>query len=567
MYEKFFGFTENPFKVTPDPRFLYLSPDHQEALASMIYGITERRGFISIIGEIGIGKTTLIHTLFKELGKEVKTAFIFNTNITFHDLLHNILIELELTPTSKNKSELLNQLNTFLIDKLSLDENVAVIIDEAQNLSSSVLEELRMLSNLETSREKLLQIVLVGQPELDTKLRSHELRQLKQRIGINCYLTPLTNEEQSKYITHRLSVAGCEDNHIFSQKALDLIVKNTRGIPRIINIICDNVLLTAYGKEQNKIDFPIVNEVIDDYLKTSYPQIIDKELANPVLKEKKIISTKLWATAVLFFFVLGILSIYGTLAYSNKFDSLEHFIDSLVSNLSIKKQIFLDSLNDYKQENDPTTMHEQTIQSLKSQNHDFMLMDAEQEIIDADESNTAKPSLIDQSSLPPIKYPTHVDSPTQFNITHYKTVFAKRGDMVSTFVFKEYGTINQTIFDIVKRSNPDIKDLDKIDIGTKIILPIIDFDSFILEIENNVFTIHIASFSSYKNAKEYLIKLKDSEHPLFLSPINIAGNDPWYRITIGYFSRRDKAIEIAKSMQSSLLALKQPAMFNKIFSR
>ena len=352
MYEKFFGFTEKPFNVTPDPRFLYLSPDHQEALASMIYGITERRGFISIIGEIGTGKTTLIHTLFKELGEDVKTVFIFNTKITFIDLLHNILIECECTPISRNKSELLNQLNTFLIEKLSLGENVAVIIDEAQNLSPSVLEELRMLSNLETSREKLLQIVLVGQPELDTKLRSHELRQLKQRIGINCYLTPLTREEQSKYIAHRLSVAGCKDNHIFSDKALDLICRSARGIPRIINIICDNALLTAFGKEQNKIDTPVVSEVIADYLQESYPQSAGKEFVDPAPKVTKKNSTQSWVTAVLIVFIVGILTIFAATAYSNKFDSLDQLIDSLVSHLSLKKQELFDSLRDYQKKDD-----------------------------------------------------------------------------------------------------------------------------------------------------------------------------------------------------------------------
>ena len=200
MYTEFFGFKEKPFNVTPDPRYLYLSPSHQEALATMLYGIQERRGFVSIIGEIGTGKTTLLHTLFNELSNDVKTVFIFNTKINFKQLLQNILIELELTPAGNNKVLLLNQLNDFLIKILSLNENVALIIDEAQNLSSSVLEELRMLSNLETSKEKLLQIVLVGQPELDFKLRSHNLRQLKQRIGINCYLTPLKHMKIRKNI-------------------------------------------------------------------------------------------------------------------------------------------------------------------------------------------------------------------------------------------------------------------------------------------------------------------------------------------------------------------------------
>jgi len=333
MYTKFFGFTDKPFNVTPDPRFLYLSPSHQEALASMIYGIRERRGFVTIIGEVGTGKTTLLHTLFKELDKDTTTIFIFNTKVNFNQLLQNILIELELIPKSSNKSELLHQLNDFLIEKLSLDENVALIIDEAQNLPSTVLEELRMLSNLETPREKLLQILLVGQPELDFKLRSPKLRQLKQRIGINCYLAPLNNEERIKYVQHRLTVAGCNDGHLFSHKALELLCNHSGGIPRIINILCDNALLSAYGKDQKRIDTGIIEDVISDHESSMPPTNEKNKVITTVPEERKKISIKP-SLAIVFLLAIIALLIIVISAYRNNhihLDQLMHNVSTIIS--------------------------------------------------------------------------------------------------------------------------------------------------------------------------------------------------------------------------------------------
>ena len=201
----------------------------------------------------------------------------------------------------------------------------------------------------------------------------------------------------------------------------------------------------------------------------------------------------------------------------------------------------------------PAPLYEPTAQTPDTPGPDFMETDAGQESFTVNASGTAEASLFDHSSLPPVMDPPPVEPPAEFTITQYKTVFAKRGDMVSTFVLKEYGTINQTIFDIVKRSNPDIEDLDNIDIGTKIMLPVIDFDCFILELEKNMYSVHLASFTSYENAKEYLITLNRFEYPLFLTPVKIAGNDPWYRITAGSFTSREMALEAAKKLKLDLI--------------
>jgi len=230
----------------------------------MIYGIRERRGFISISGEVGTGKTTLIYSLLGRLDESVKTVHIFHTKATFEELLKNILLELEVPNIQEGKIDLLRLLNEYLIQKLAHGENLAVIIDEAQNLSPDVLEELRMLSNLETPKTKLLQIVLVGQPELETKLNSEELRQLKQRIGIRRRISRLNEEESREYIDHRLKLVGSRSSAVFTPEALSQIRQYAGGIPRIINILCDSGFLIGYGLSKKRIDASIIQEVIRD---------------------------------------------------------------------------------------------------------------------------------------------------------------------------------------------------------------------------------------------------------------------------------------------------------------
>lgn len=271
MYTKFFGFKESPFNPSPDPRFLYLSQSHREALASMVYGIEQRRGFIAIIGEVGSGKTTLIHSLLSKLDNKTKTAFIFYPSDTYSDLLRNILMEFDIDTEGKGNLELRLQFHNFVIDKFRKGGNVALIFDEAQNMSPEVLEQLRLLSNLENPQEKLFQIILAGQPELSNKLNQPELRQLRQRIGIRREIEPLSDQEVRSYIEHRLKVAGYKGHRkLFSEKALDLICCYSKGIPRIVNILCDNSLLTAYGLRKRKVDESIIKEVLAD-LKIEQP--------------------------------------------------------------------------------------------------------------------------------------------------------------------------------------------------------------------------------------------------------------------------------------------------------
>ena len=264
MYTDYFGFQEKPFSVTPDPRFFYTNPSYQEAYASLLYGVHERRGFIVLTGEIGTGKTTLLRRLMENMESNVRFVFFYNTTLTFEELLDFICDELGLPIKEAGRLQKIQVLNQFLMEQLASEGTVVLLIDEAQNLGEEVLENLRLLSNLETATEKLLQIVLVGQPELETKLNQPELRQLKQRIAIQCRLERLDDEEVGPFITYRLNAVGYKRQQLFIPDAIQEIAYYSKGFPRLINILCDNALLIAYATSQRRITSDIIREAAGD---------------------------------------------------------------------------------------------------------------------------------------------------------------------------------------------------------------------------------------------------------------------------------------------------------------
>lgn len=266
MYCEFYQLREPPFNVTPDPKFLYLNARYREAIASLNYGITQRKGFITLIGEAGTGKTTLLNKLLEELDTKTKSVFIFNTNVTFEEILEYMFAEFALPVHNGKKLYMLQRLNSFLLEELRGGGNVALLIDEAQDLEFSVLEDLRLLSNLETAKEKILQIVLSGQPELGQKLSNPILRQLRQRIGINCRLLPLSRDEITEYVQYRLQAAGCPDLKLFSREAEEQIYHFSRGIPRLVNVVCDNALVIGYALGKKRIGADVITEAAADLL-------------------------------------------------------------------------------------------------------------------------------------------------------------------------------------------------------------------------------------------------------------------------------------------------------------
>jgi len=270
MYLTFYGLTEKPFNATPDPRFLYASPAHREALAQLQYGVQERKGFIVLTGRVGTGKTTLLRALRQRLEGRTAVASVVNSSLPFDGILECAFEDLGIAKPGESRAQRLIALNNFLMDRERTGENTVLILDEAQHLDASTLEQIRLLSNFETPTSKLLQIVLVGQPELKAKLHLPELHQLTQRIGVRCQIRPLTPDESREYIRTRLRIAGAHELGLFTDAAVDRITEYSGGIPRRINILCDHCLLFGYADQTRRIDRHTVSQAIE-YLEEGTP--------------------------------------------------------------------------------------------------------------------------------------------------------------------------------------------------------------------------------------------------------------------------------------------------------
>src|SRR5437763_7389640 len=266
MYKSFYGLKENPFNVSPDPRYLFLTKKIEETISGLMYGIETRKGIITLTGEVGTGKTTLINRLLGWLHQRgAKSAFLFNSRMNSSQLFDFVLAEFDIQCENRSKSQQLMKLNHWLLERYRAGETAVLIVDEAQNLTFPVLEEIRLLTNLETSTEKLLQIVLSGQPELEEKLKLPQLRQLRQRIMLRCKTGPLSREQTHDYIAERLRIAGASGELIFSPKAVETVHLYSLGIPRVINLLCEHSLINAYVEQERPISARIVEDVAHEF--------------------------------------------------------------------------------------------------------------------------------------------------------------------------------------------------------------------------------------------------------------------------------------------------------------
>lgn len=267
MYEQHFGLAEKPFENTPDPRFFFGNPDHDEALANLVYAVTERKGFVLLTGEVGAGKTLISRILLSRLGPTTRTAVITNTHLSPKQLLRMLCQEYDLpTNVARDKSDIIESLNGFLLQQLAADRLVVAIIDEGQNLTREAMEEIRMLCNLETDREKLLQIILMGQPELRKRVSMPDLEQLRQRIALSYHLRPLSAENVGRYILHRLTVAGSNGRVLFEDAGIELIAQYSGGVPRLVNAICDCCLVLGYARRVERVDEKLVLDAVQNHL-------------------------------------------------------------------------------------------------------------------------------------------------------------------------------------------------------------------------------------------------------------------------------------------------------------
>jgi putative secretion ATPase (PEP-CTERM system associated) len=459
MYESFFGFKEKPFNLTPDPRYLYPSPSHREALAQLVYGIQEKRGFMVITGEVGTGKTTLLHTLLEQHDSSVKAAFVFYPKLSFHDFLLYVLDNFGLQTTAMTAAQGLTQLQGFLLEQHHKGETTVLVIDEAQNLSIALLEEIRMLSNLETSGAKLLQIALVGQPELQRKLRSPRLRQLRQRISVFYEIRPLSYGEMRDYIQHRCAVAGRAEPALFTRSALKAIYAYSSGIPRLINTACDRALLTGYAEARPRITRKIVRQVV-------------RELEAP--PRRRVLTLPVRGTAI----VLTGLLLLGIALYTVRERS---FVSTAFTQLQAAL-LHVQHLLKRQAESPASSIAGSNV---SRENAQPAMLDEVPKHEDIQEQATeTQKRLEDGTKENKSKLEKDTDKTVQNQISHevsqpQKKIFPvmktmKEGDYVSKYVVEIYGYSNNTLIAWIHKHNPQMKDMARVKVGETIVFPALD---------------------------------------------------------------------------------------------
>lgn len=489
MYNSHFGFRESPFSVTPDPRFFYSNPVYLEAFATLRYGIQDKKGFIVITGEVGTGKTTLLRKLLHNLEDSVHSVFIFNTYIGFAELLQLTLQDLGLAPKDQSKVTMLQQLNDYLIKQLKQGHTVTMLIDEAQNLSDEVLENLRLLSNLETDQEKLIQIVLMGQPELQTKLAQPHLRQLKQRVALRCRINPLTDKEVRPYIDSRLIAAGYEGKDLFHTDAVERIAHYSNGIPRVMNIICDNALLNAYAASKRVVSAEIIEVVARDLELRSEPSVPEARDAStelePTAEDKtsfRQVPNELLqhqATPVMKASVGAVLVIFVLIAVASVIDSRELF-----SIAGRRLDSFRHNLNHW---------------------------------------------VVPVSQSKPASEKSHaaVDAIQQ---NQYVTI--QHGSTIQKIAADTYGRNTTLGMDLIKEFNPQIPNLNWVLPGQELSLPPLSQETLLREQPDGSYRFIVASFSNRADASAYARLLGNEGYQVTIAPNRVSDDLLLQRVQI-----------------------------------
>lgn len=433
MYESFFGFKEKPFNITPDPRFLYLSAQHREALAQLIYGVQERKGFVVLSGGVGTGKTTLVRALLERLDDNCQVAYLFNPKLSVVSFLKYACQDLGSKIKARSKADYLAKLEDFLIDSFNQGKTTTLIVDEAQNLDPELFEEIRLLTNLETTSQKLLQIFLVGQPELVDLLEQSELRQLKQRISVRYHLLPLSCEETTEYIHTRMSIAGAKNLDCFTEGAIREIYEYSRGIPRLINNICDNSLLIGYATETSIIDGKIVRESVAD-LKLELPinYRIHRRIMDGLSRHKS-------AYAAVAIVLAGLLAAGIGLFLSSRGPAPPSAMEPQLQ--SEKKPPMTETIPISGSEEEPLNSETGSMGGFE-----------EEVVAGAEEADISQ-------------------IPDDAQRMEFRTVLAGQGDTVHRILLREFGRVDTRLLEAVERLNPEIEDLDRISVRQEIRLP------------------------------------------------------------------------------------------------
>jgi general secretion pathway protein A len=502
MYNNYFGFSESPFSVTPDPRFFYTNPVYQEAYANLRYGIERKKGFIVITGEVGTGKSTLLRKLMRNSGDTIHSAFIFNTDLTFPELLRLTLHDLGLSPQEASKVMMLEGLNDYLIKQLKRGHIVSVLVDEAQNLSDEALEGLRLLSNLETDEEKLLQIVLMGQPELERKLDQPTLRQLKQRVAVRCRLDPLKHEEVAPYIDFRLRVAGYEGKGLFHRDAVQEIAFYSKGIPRLVNIICDNALLNAYARSRETVSADIIREVARDLRLRPEVQTTKAKITPPVPVSETDGKRAIRKAA-------------NDVPHHHNLRRLERV--GVGTFLTIFAFVAVASVIN------PLTFSSFAGRGLEVAKHNL---------------NQWVVFLTHQETVP-----KKASAGVEFKWKEQRVVIPD-GSSISKIAIDAYRANTALGMDLIKEFNPRIKNLNRVSAGQDLLLPPLTRETLLRKQPDGSYRLIVASFHSLTGADEYARLLRSKGYQVTITPRKVSDNLLVHRVEIDGLKNFEEASQI-----------------------
>jgi general secretion pathway protein A len=501
MYNSYFGFSVSPFRVTPDPSLFYSNPVYEEAYANLRYGIEAKKGFIVITGEVGTGKTTLLRKLMTHTSEGIiHTVYVFNTYLNFTELLQVIHYDLGLGQKEANKIKLLQELNDFLITQLKDGNIVSVLVDEAQNLSDEALEGLRLLSNLETDQEKLIQIVLMGQPELQARLDQPSLRQLKQRVALQCRLVPLRHDEVCRYIDFRLKAAGYIGKRLFHPDAYRQIAVASNGIPRLVNIICDNALLCAFGRSEKTVSSDIIKEVAGDLRLTPQTELAQTQIISSVIETQPDTNRPIGQSP--------------TKLPQRNLRRLARF--GLETCLVILGLITVASFIDPKN----------------------FLVNAGRTL------ETAKGNLNEWAL-----FMSHDPAPAKANAqveveVKEQRVIIPQGSSIYKIATEAYGTKNGLGMDLIKEFNPGIKSLGRVAAGRALLLPSLTPETLLRRQADGSYRLIVASFQNPTAADEYAQRLRNKGYQVSITPRKVSEDLLLHRIEIDGLQNPEEANHI-----------------------
>jgi type II secretory pathway predicted ATPase ExeA len=511
MYNSHFGFNETPFSISPNPRFFYDNAVYREAYASLRYGIEAKMGFVAVTSEVGTGKTTLLRKLMRDLKTTIHSVFIFNPLLNFDEFIRKLLADLGLPANDRDKLAMLEQLNGYLIEQFEKDHIVCVLIDEAQQLSDESLEALRLLSNLETDSQKLLQIVLVGQPELDARLEQPNLRQLKQRIAVRCKISPLSDHEVEAYIRFRLQVAGYSGKDLFEPEAIKLIALYSRGLPRTINILCDGALVIAYAGLKKTVSDEMVREVAAELRLHGTPDSASLGQFSPVLPPNRVANEpSSWSTEtrLTLAFLVGVL------------------ISALVFVIIvfIGRHVFKSARD---QANPPNLQGKVVTTDAKGPSH-----------------STQKLPVIEPAEPASDRQKTE------------RTLTVRYGSTVFQIAEDVYGDNVLLGVDLIKEFNPQIRNLNLIYPGQRLVVPRVTKETLIRRQSDKSYTVIVGCFLDRKAAETFARRLLPINHAVVIVTNRLSNDLVVFRLEVdGLKTWQDAVTAVDGGVQGGWLKL------------